>query len=154
MDLICGTFEYGFSSWEDILKDKNLVFQDTSQGKFKANLMTRRLKHLAKCVILHAQRSQGKFEFERVEDTAMTKESSGFSLSEKHLLYEVLINFGIPYSAADESKEDYQLLKILFAKYARGEDADTSVSPERLKVLERFVQSLNTISAKILSDYR
>ena len=54
----------------------------------------------------------------------------------------------------DESKEDYQLLKILFAKYAKGEDAETNVGSESIKNLEKFIQNLNTISSKILSDYR
>lgn len=76
------------------------------------------------------------------------------SLAEKNILYEILINYGIPVSATDESKEDYQLLKILFAKYASGEDAETNVGPEAVKNLEKFIQNLNTISAKIISDYR
>ena len=36
-----------------------------------------------------------------------TKESSGFSLSEKNTLYEVIINYGIPVNLTDETKEDY-----------------------------------------------
>ncbi len=58
---------------------------------------------------------------------------------EKNVLYEILINFGIPVNPTDESKEDYQLLKILFAKYAKGEDAETNVGIESVKVLEKFV---------------
>ncbi len=57
-------------------------------------------------------------------------------------------------SPLDESKEDFQLLKILFAKYAKGEDAETNCGIEAIKVLEKFIQNLNTISAKIISDYR
>ena len=48
VDLILGNFDYGFANYEEILADKNLRFSDTSQGKFKSNLMTRRLKYLAK----------------------------------------------------------------------------------------------------------
>jgi hypothetical protein len=50
-----------------------------------------------------------------------------------------LINYGIPVSPLDESKEDFQLLKILFAKYAKGEDAETNCGPEAIKVLEKFI---------------
>ena len=57
-------------------------------------------------------------------------------------------------SPSDESKEDFQLLKILFAKYAKGEDAEPNCGSEAVKILEKFIQNLNPISAKIISDYR
>ena len=149
-----GNFDYGFANYEEILADKNLRFSDTSQGKFKSNLMTRRLKYLAKCAIMHVKQHGDKFEFDKAEDIRETKEASGLSLNEKNILYEILINYGIPVCVTDESKEDYQLLKVLFAKYAKGEDAETNLSPESVKNLEKFIQNLNTISAKIISDYR
>ncbi len=46
------------------------------------------------------------------------------------------------------------MLKILFAKYAKGEDAETNVGPDAVRIVEKFIQNLNTISAKIISDYR
>lgn len=95
-----------------------------------------------------------KYEFEKLEDLKETKETSGFTLQEKNCLYEVLINYGIPVSASDESKEDYQLLQILFTKYMKDEDAETKVDTERIKNLERFIQNLNTMSAKIINEYR
>jgi hypothetical protein len=116
--------------------------------------MTRRLKYLAKCAIMHVKQHGDKFEFDKAEDIRETKEASGLSLNEKNILYEILINYGIPVCVTDESKEDYQLLKVLFAKYAKGEDAETNLSPESVKNLEKFIQNLNTISAKIISDYR
>ncbi len=131
-----------------------MKFSDTSQGKFKSNLLTRRLKYLAKCVILHAKNNENTFHFEKADDIKETKQASGMSLPEKNILYEILINYGIPVSVTDESKEDYQLLKILFAKYAKGEDAETNVGPEAIRTLEKFIQNLNTVSAKIISDYR
>ncbi len=58
--------------------------------------MTRRLKYLAKCVILHVKQNGEKFEFEKADDIKETKEASGLSLNEKNILYEILINYGIP----------------------------------------------------------
>jgi hypothetical protein len=58
-------------------------------------------------VILHIKQHGEKYEFERQEDIKETKEASGLSLIEKNILYEILINYGIPVSPLDESKEDY-----------------------------------------------
>jgi hypothetical protein len=138
-DLLLGNFDYGFANYEEILHDPKLVFKDTSQGKFRSNYLTRRLKYLTKCIIQYGKASNFRFDFERTEDVKETKESSGFNLAEKHILYEVLINYGIPVSESDETKEDYQLLQIMFAKYARGEDAETNVGPESVRNLERFI---------------
>lgn len=58
-------------------------------------------------MIIFGKPSGYKFEFEKLDETLATKEASGFNLNEKNILYEVLINYGIPVNPLEESKEDY-----------------------------------------------
>ena len=60
------------------------------------------------------------------------QEVSGFSFDEKHRLYELLTNFGIPVCAFDESKEDWELLKTLLVKMTLGQEVVPAISNDSL----------------------
>eukprot|EP00347_Sterkiella_histriomuscorum_P008411 403345196 len=136
VDLIFGTFEHGFGNYENIMKNQNYIFQDISQGKFKSNMMTKRLKYIIKLVNQYLKSSNGKYDFEKTDHV---KEASGFSLVEKNKLYEILINYGVPTMSLEDARDDWELLKILLSKHCKGEDAETN---------------LNLMSTKIMKDYQ
>ena len=85
-------------------------------------------------VIKHLKEHDNKLDFESTEHV---KEASGFTLSEKNVLYEILINYGVP--VTEENKDDWEFLKIIMARHCKGEDADVNVGNESIKVLEKFV---------------
>ncbi|CDW85165.1 f y-rich n-terminus family protein [Stylonychia lemnae] len=151
VDLIMGSFDYGYANYEAILKSKTLIFEDTSQGKFKSNMMTKRIKYVMKQVLLFLKSNHNKYDFERTDHV---KEASGFSLLEKNTLYEILINYGVPVISNDDPKDDYELLKVLLVKHVKGIDADVNLGPDSVKPLEKFIQQLNIMSTKIMKDYQ
>lgn len=57
----------------------------------------------------------------------MQKKDS-YSLLEKNVLYNFLVNYGIPVSDFDEQREDYELLRVLLQKEIKGTEAIPEIS--------------------------
>lgn len=56
------------------------------------------------------------------------REWSGFSFEEKHKLCDLLINFGVPVHVDEESKDDWELLKVILTKMTKGDDEELHAS--------------------------
>lgn len=78
---------------------------------------------------------------------------SGFNFEEKQKLYEILINYGVPVEPADETKEDWQLLRTLLAKQTHGNESIPNLNTENLQLLEKLVNQMDVVSTRILKDY-
>ncbi len=97
------------------------------------------------------KQSLGKFNFENTENV---HEASGYTHHEKEILFELLLHFGVPTVSQDDIRDDWELLRILLVKHSKGLDSEVNIGPENLKILEKFVQSLNTMSTKIMKEYQ
>lgn len=131
-----GVFDHGFGNYEDILSDKNLTFSEQSQSKFKSILMTKRLKLIIKLVNQELKSTSGKLDFEKTDNL---KEASGYTLAEKEILYELLLIYGVPTVSNEDTRDDWELLRIMLTKHCKGIDSDVSISPDNIKILEKFI---------------
>lgn len=98
--------------------------------------MTKRIKKIAKLVQQFLELSHGCYDFEMQEGT---KECSGLSIQEKNLLYDILVNFGVPVQQSDESKDDWELLRLMMVKQLSGEEVELLTSEDTVKSIEKFV---------------
>ena len=81
------------------------------------------------------------------------KETSGFSLEQKLVLYEILTTYGIPCLPENEQKEDWRLLMLLLQDRCGADFSPDITSDENLKNLERFVNQMDVVSTKIVREY-
>lgn len=79
-----------------------------------------KVSRMANLMKLLVETTGGPSKTKLIDFEAEVKEVSGFSFDEKHRLFELLTNFGIPVCAYDEGKEDWELLKTLLVKMTLG----------------------------------
>ena len=110
IDLIIGTYRYGYASYAQMRKDPDLSFQQTDQVGWQfqeypqADNITRRLKKLVQIF------GKPDYQFEIQFELPQTQhEPSGFTQQEKQFLTNMLINFGLP--TTGDGKNDFQQIR-------------------------------------------
>ena len=115
IDLIRGTYKWGYANYTSMRNDPDLSFiqmeKDCNFQDFpNADTITRRLKKLMQ-IVSKSETENGDINF---EDTSGLKEPTGFTLSEKRDILKVMTVIGIPLTA--EGKSDWNKMKEMLNK--------------------------------------
>ncbi|CDW90426.1 transforming growth factor beta regulator 1 [Stylonychia lemnae] len=164
IDLLFGTYKYGYAMYQSMRSDTSLSFHKSEQVESQyqefpnADNITRRLKKLVQII--------GKSEYQSnlcFEKPLNALEPTGFTLEDKNMIYETLINFGVPVNS--DGKNDYGFLRSQLMKIQTdsgvvntnqnmnlGNNDDQNKDAERntAQNLERFIQRLRMESQKII----
>eukprot|EP00347_Sterkiella_histriomuscorum_P020477 403337650 len=183
IDLLFGTYKYGYAMYQAMRNDKTLSFHKSEQveGQYQefpnADNITRRLKKLVQII--------GKSEYQQglsFEKAMNAQEPTGFTLDEKNMIYEILINVGVPVNS--EGKNDYGFIRNKLVKPDE-EGVQNQAQPEEIKQqqdqpmadttnmqltaiddqnkegerntaqnLERFIQRLRMVSQQIIQSHQ
>jgi len=143
IDLLRGTYKYGYANYQLMRMDSKLSFskleKDSNFQDFpNADTITRRLKKLIQ-IIIKSENNNGLISF---EDSKNTKEPTGFTLEEKKVILDVLIDFGVPLNS--EGKNDFTGLKSIIQKTIKLDNSKGS------QVIERLVQRLRMMSQLVI----
>ena len=134
IDLVFGTFKWGYGNYNVIKEDPKLSFcklksNDSYYAYPLAENLTRRLKKLAQLI----SRVDGQYDFEGV---LRASENSGFSFDEKAAIIQVLGDYGVPYTADDINKPDWSLFK------QKAQDIILRVMAQSDQKFEKFISYL------------
>ena len=143
IDLIRGTYKWGYANYTSMRNDPDLSFiqmeKDSNFQDFpNADTITRRLKKLMQ-IVSKSETENGDINF---EDTSGLKEPTGFTLSEKRDILKVMTVIGIPLTA--EGKSDWNKMKEMLNK----ELPDIQI--KQVQQLERMAQRLRMIAQIVL----
>ncbi len=178
IDLIVGTYKYGYANYQIMRSDTKLSFHKLESGTLSAiifsavessfqefpnaDTITRRLKKLI-LTIVKDQHNLQKLNF--TAPAAAESEPTGWSLSEKRHILELVTDFGVPITA--EGKSDWvQLREKLSQRIAslppeeraaeeeekEKEKGEANVGEKGVQLLEKFVQRLRIYSQQILEN--
>ena len=147
IDLIIGTFKYGYANYSQMRTDKSLSFHllEKIEGSFQefpnADNITRRLKNLMQMVAKHMESG---LVFDNMDNL---KERTGYTLKEKEAIIEVLLDIGVPLS--NESKYDWTFLKDKISEKLKDKDP---MKDKSVQQLERFVQRVRMICQQLIQE--
>lgn len=117
VDLIIGTYKYGYANYNAMRADKSLSFHKVDAGEFQyndfpnADNITRRLKKLFQIL--------GKNEYQigiKFDVPLEMTEPTGLTLREKELICQILSTHGLPLVAGDSSNKGDQKGDLNFLK--------------------------------------
>lgn len=152
IDLIVGTYKYGYANYQ--LMRSNLSFKfHKLEGGFQefpnADTITRRLKKLIQ-IIVKEQPNLKKLNF--TANNALETESTGWSLSEKKCILELVTDFGIPITS--EGKYDWTLLREMLSQriLKDNEPEKSNITEKGVQSLEKFVQKLRIYSQELIDN--
>jgi hypothetical protein len=138
IDLIRGTYQYGYANYFAMRNDKSLSFsQIENDSSFKdfpnADTITRRLKKLMQSVSKCKE-----FDFDKEQQYF---EVTGWGTEDKQALLDLVSDFGVPLNL--EGKNDWSQLKEKFDTLRPG-------SEKNVNNVERMVQHLRMLAQHIL----
>lgn len=152
IDLIVGTFKYGYAQYLDMREDKNLGFMILeNMCKYShfpnADTLTRRLKKLVSLIVRHEQSYKG-FNFDTTEHVdAILKE---YDSKEIKMFFNFVKNYGVPLGS--DRKSNWNDLRDKFYTYNPGFEQKVASVVERL--VQHFRMLVQTkIYHKMLPDH-
>ena len=147
IDLIIGTYKYGYANYTQMRIDKSLSFHllEKVEGTFQefpnADNITRRLKKLVQMI---AKQAETGFKFDNMDNL---KEPTGYTLKEKDIIIDVLLDIGVPLS--NDSKYDWTYLKDKIMEAMKDKD---TMKDKNVQQLERFVQRVRMICQQLIQQ--